>query len=294
MRSAAIILSIALSFASLQKVNAQQLNLPFPSPKGEVSQVVGLTDVKVIYSRPQAKGRTIWDSLVPYGKLWRTGANSATTFETSDDITVEGQKLPKGKYSVFTIPAKDEWTVIFNKNFNQGGTDNYKQDEDALRVKVKPAKAADYTQTLTFTFADLEPSSTTMVIDWAGIKVPVKIKADLDAVAGENIKKATENAWMNFARGANYYLQSGNLVKAEELINKSLALNDDYYNHWVKAQILAKNGNFKDALTHAEKSAELGAKAGPDSNYRFNKDAIEKAITEYKSKAGKPDTKKKK
>lgn len=121
-----------------------------PSPAQTATGKAGNATITVTYGAPSVKGRTIWGELVPYGKVWRTGANDATTFETSADIKVEGQALPKGKYALFTIPEKDEWTIIFNKNPKQWGSYSYKQEEDVLRVKVKPAASSSFNEALKF------------------------------------------------------------------------------------------------------------------------------------------------
>lgn len=121
-----------------------------PSPAQTATGKAGNASITINYGAPSVKGRTVWGELVPYGKVWRTGANDATTFETSADIKVEGQALPKGKYALFTIPEKDEWTIIFNKNPKQWGSYSYKQEEDVLRVKVKPAASASFNEVLKF------------------------------------------------------------------------------------------------------------------------------------------------
>lgn len=119
-----------------------------PSPPMATEFKVGAATIKISYSAPSVKGREIWGKLVPYGEVWRTGANEATIFETDADIKVEGQLLPKGKYALFTIPGKDEWVIIFNKNAGQWGAYGYKQDEDALRVKVRPGLAGSFQEQL--------------------------------------------------------------------------------------------------------------------------------------------------
>jgi hypothetical protein len=125
-----------------------------PSPPAIASGKVGSTMVTINYSRPSVKGRKIYGDLVPFGKVWRTGANDATTFEIDNDIKVEGKTLAKGKYALFTIPGAESWTIIFNKTTNQWGSFRYKQDEDVLRVEVKPGKSTQLTEQMTFTIAD--------------------------------------------------------------------------------------------------------------------------------------------
>ncbi|WP_448517930.1 DUF2911 domain-containing protein [Rhodoflexus sp.] len=120
------------------------------SPEASVAEKIGETTITITYGQPSVRGRKIWGELVPYGKVWRTGANKATTFETSADIMVEGQKLPKGKYALFTIPGEDEWTIIFNSKHDQWGAYDYNEAQDVLRVKVKPAVADEHFEAMTF------------------------------------------------------------------------------------------------------------------------------------------------
>jgi len=124
-----------------------------PSPAATASGKVGNTLITINYSQPSVKGRKIFGDLVPFGKVWRTGANDATTFEIDNDIKVDGKTLAKGKYALFTIPGAESWTIIFNKTANQWGSFRYKQDEDVLRIEVKPGKAPQFTEQMTFTVA---------------------------------------------------------------------------------------------------------------------------------------------
>lgn len=145
-------LLLAVTFLFLQSFSgfAQDDKANRPSPPAKVSEEIGDATVTIDYSQPAVKGRTVWGELVPYGKVWRTGANEATTFEVSQDVEIEGQTLPAGKYALFTIPAEDEWTIIFNKETNQWGSGNYDESKDALRVKVKPEKSDEMHERLTF------------------------------------------------------------------------------------------------------------------------------------------------
>jgi hypothetical protein len=126
---------------------------PKASPAAKASGKAGNANITIMYSQPSAKGRVIFGDLVPYGKVWRTGANEATIFETDSDITVEGKKLPVGKYALFTIPGEKSWTIIFNKTWNQWGSFKYKEDDDVLKVEVKP-QAAPMTETMTIQVAN--------------------------------------------------------------------------------------------------------------------------------------------
>ena len=142
-----------------------------PSPPMSSSAKVGTATISITYSSPSVKGREIWGKLVPYGEIWRTGANEATVFETDQDVSINGSNLPKGKYALFTIPEKDEWTIVFSKNSNQWGTYSYKASEDALRVKAK-ASAADHQEQLKI---DVQGNGTAS-IHWEKVKVSFTIK----------------------------------------------------------------------------------------------------------------------
>ena len=154
------LLAIVL-FMAFTVVEAQ-IETPQPSPTATFSQKVGLTDVKITYSRPSVKGRKIFGDLVPYGQLWRTGANMATKFEFSDDVKIEGQDIPAGTYALFTIPGEEEWTVIFNKNWQQGGTGNYKEEEDAIRFTVKPGDMPMSVETLVIDINNVTSTSSSI------------------------------------------------------------------------------------------------------------------------------------
>lgn len=160
-----------------------QNNKPRISPKAEIMQIVGLTEVHISYSRPGVKGRNIWGDLVPYNKVWRAGANEATKISFSTDVTVEGKKLSAGSYSFFAIPAENEWTLIFNKTADQWGAFEYNESQDALRIKVKPEKT-DTQEWLEFNFSEMsvnQNGSNSAVVNlvWEKLKVPFKIEVNV-------------------------------------------------------------------------------------------------------------------
>lgn len=153
---------------------------PQPSQTATFSQKVGFTDVSITYSRPSKKGRTIYGELVPFDKLWRTGANAATKIAFSDDVKIAGKDLSAGSYALFTIPGEDEWTIIFNKDHAQRGTGNYKEAEDALRVNVKSIKIPGTIETLTINIEDVKPSSALIEILWESTIVQIPLEVSLD------------------------------------------------------------------------------------------------------------------
>lgn len=144
------------------------------SPKAEIKQQVGLTDVQILYGRPGVKGRTIWGKLVPYDAVWRAGANEATKITFSTDVTIEGKKLKKGSYSFFTIPGKKEWTLIFNKVADQWGAFEYNESQDALRIKVKTEKGS-WQEWLAYTITKVSDNSAVIRLEWEKLKIPFKV-----------------------------------------------------------------------------------------------------------------------
>lgn len=148
------------------------------SPKAEIMQQIGFTDVRIVYSRPGVKGRTIWGKLVPYDAVWRAGANEATKITFSTDVTIEGKKLKKGSYSFFTIPGKNEWTIIFNKVADQWGAFEYNESEDALRVKVK-TEENNWQEWLSYTIFKTSDTTAVIRLEWEKLKIPFKVEVKL-------------------------------------------------------------------------------------------------------------------
>ncbi len=166
---------------------ATELNIPRVSQRGTVSQRIGLTDITITYHRPEVGGREIWGKTVPYGKVWRAGANENTTITFSDDVSVEGKPLAAGTYGLHTVPDKDQWTIIFSKNSTSWGSFSYDEKEDALRVNTKP-QATDFREALTYTFEEVKPDSAAATLRWEKLAVPVHISVDVKAVVLRSIK----------------------------------------------------------------------------------------------------------
>lgn len=256
---------------------AQSLELPDLSPRAQVTQTAGVTTIKVDYASPGVKGRTVFGELVPFGKLWRTGANSATTLEVSTDVTIGGKAVPAGKYAVFTIPGKDEWTVIINKNPNQGGTRSYDQKLDQARFEVKPTDAPKR-ERMTFLFADTTDTGTKLVLDWAGKQVVMPIGIGTKALVEAGIGGYAKGTARQLASAARYYKAAGELDKGLAMVDDALAIDETWFALWIKADILAAKGDTKAALPIAQKAYDLGMK----DDYFFWKDLIAKKIEEWK------------
>jgi hypothetical protein len=261
-----------------------ELVLPRVSPKATVTQTIGLTEMKVTYSRPGVKGRVIWGGLVPLNEVWRTGANEATVFETSDAITVAGQKLPAGSYSFFTIPAKDEWTVVFSNAKGAWGSFDYSEKNDALRVKVKP-ETAPHEEWMSFSFDALSPTGGELALHWEKVRVAVPIQVDVNEKALANARAAVAamkaDDWRTPFRAAQYFFGvDQNLPEATQWAEKSVAVQPNYFNMSLLADMQMKAGKTKDAIATAEKAVQLG-KADED---KPDTRPTEKKLAEWKQK----------
>lgn len=263
-----------------------QIRTPQPSPGASVMQTVGVTDFTVKYSRPSVKGRNVWDTtaaVAPYGKLWRTGANAATLFVTSTDVMIQGQTLPAGTYSIFSIPMPGEWTLVFNKN-STASTVQYKQEEDALRVKIKAVNTVEPTENFTIGFTDMTDSTAHLNFMWANVKAT----ADLAVATVSNVSKLIDKAVADkpedaavLQAAASYKLSKGlDLPAALAMTDKSIGLKETFRNVWLKSQILAKMGKTAEALPLAQKALSMGETSN-DASFPFFKEAITKEIASY-------------
>lgn len=241
-----------------------QLRLPRVSPLAQLKQTVGMTDVTIAYSRPAVKGRAIWGALVPYDKVWRTGANEATTIEFSDDVTIGGTKLAAGKYSLHTIPSQNSWTIVFNSTANQWGSFAYDPAKDALRVQATPQKS-EFHELLTFEIPQLTKDSATVAIRWENLSVPFTINTGTREKAMANIRaalaQATATDWQTPYRAAGYAFESNDMTNAQMWLDRSLKIQETMPNLWLKAQMQAKAGDKAAAMRTVESAL---AKAGPD------------------------------
>lgn len=256
---------------------AQSIELPAPSSSAMVMQKVGVAEITVSYSSPAKRGRTIWGELVPFDKLWRTGANGATTLETSHDIMIGGQKVPAGKYAIFSIPGKTEWTVIINKNPNQGGTRSYDEKLDQARFKVKPVQGA-ARERMTFLFSDSTDTSTNLDLEWDGGLIRMPITVDTAGQVAANINSFKSKTARGLANAARYHAGTGDTAGGLGLIDASLAAERTWFNVWLKAEMLAKTGKKKQALKLAKEAYAMGEK----DDYFFWKDKVAKAIKDWK------------
>lgn len=221
---------------------AQQIALPRPSPNASVTQTVGVTDITIKYSRPGVKGREIWGKLVPYGEVWRAGANENTTIRFSTPVKVDGHELPAGIYGFQTIPTQGDWTVIFSKDADEWGAFSYKQEHDALRIQVKPQPAAAPRERMGFDFEDVTDTSAKVVLSWEKLEVPFTVEVDTPALVQAKLKDAVR--WQTPYQAANYCIQNNTcLDEASRWLDASIAMQENYQNLRAKALLLAKKND---------------------------------------------------
>jgi hypothetical protein len=231
-----------------------QVRSPRPSPSSTLTQTVGLTDITIKYSRPGVKGRAIWGALVPYDKVWRTGANEATTIAFSDDVTVNGQKLAKGTYSLHTIPGVSKWTIIFNSVADQWGSYSYDAAKDVLRIDASP-ETGEFREWLTFDIPEMTTDTAKIAIRWEKIVVPFTVNTDSTARTMASFRKAMSPDWTAPYGAANFaFLNPGAATDAEitQWLDQSLKLNQNIANLYLRARLAERSGNKADAIRYGE------------------------------------------
>ncbi len=265
---------------SLQ-VNAQGLKMPQASSAQTITQEFGLGNINLTYSRPNVKGRKIFGvgTLQPYGEVWRTGANQATVIKFSDDVTIEGKKLPAGEYGLFSIPGKDEWTIIINKTAKQWGAYEYKQADDVVRFTVKPSAVKDLVETFTMQFTNVKPTTCDLTFMWEHTSVTMHLTTDVDTRVMANIDEAMKGEKKPYFAAAQYYYENNkDLGKALTWMNE-LEKSDPkayYYKVW-KARIQLKMGDKAGAIATATAGAALAKEGKSDEYVRLNEAVIAQA-----------------
>ncbi|MFT4023030.1 MAG: DUF2911 domain-containing protein [Flavihumibacter sp.] len=256
---------LALSFTAAE---AQQLRTPAPSPTALLKQDFALSTVEVSYSRPSMKGRKIFGDLVPFDKVWRTGANGATTISFGEDVTVGGKPVPAGKYGLLTIPGQSEWTIILSKQLDVTSPAAYKQDMDVVRFQVKPENMPIAIETFMIAFDNIKANSMEMDILWDQTAIIIPITADIDSKISKQIDELMSKDNRPYAAAAAYFVENGkDLNKALGWFDKAIEQNPTaFWLYYQKATCQAKLGKKADAVATAKKSIEL-AKAAKNDDY---------------------------
>jgi hypothetical protein len=297
---------VLLTAGGMQYAFAQApaLRLPRPSQKASVMQTVGVTDLTITYSRPAVKNRKIWgdppaaaasgtatldDSskrakdapLVPYGHVWRTGANEATTFKVTDDVLINGQKLAAGTYSLHTIPGKDEWTVIFNSDAGQWGSFAYDEKKDTLRVKAKPQMVAENQEVLLYAIPVVTPNTAQVLIRWEKVAVPFTVEVpNVEALMRSKIDAAVAanpTDWKIPLSVASQYAGEDKWDEALKWTDQSIKTKETFQNLSTKARFLFMAGKKEEAATVADQAIQRGKADGADTS------AFEKRFADMKA-----------
>jgi tetratricopeptide (TPR) repeat protein len=268
-RSLLLVLSLLFA-ASLCHAQSALLDLPRKSQNAEVTQTIGITNITLKYSRPLANGRKVWGGLVPYGEVWRAGANENTVITFADPVSIEGKPLDKGTYGLFMIPTADQWTIIFSKINTAWGAFTYKQDEDVLRVTVKPT-ASDFNDALRYDFDDLKPDSAIVTLRWDKLAVPFKVSVNVPQTVEASLQKQfrgiVQYTWVSYDDAANYFLDAKtDLPEGLKYADLSIQNEERYDNLMTKSRILAAMGKTDEAKTFATQAL---AKADAPQSYQY-------------------------
>jgi hypothetical protein len=262
----------AFALCILFTVNAQQLTTPQPSPTQTIKQNFGLSSIELSYSRPGIKGRKVFGDLVPFGNVWRTGANNATTLTFGDDVIIGDKKIAAGKYGLVSIPNKEDWTLIITKQLDITSPAAYKQENDVVRVAAKTMKLNDKTENFTMQFANIKPNSCDLQLMWENTAVALPIKTDVDSKVMAQIDNLLNKDNRPYFNAALYYLESGkDLNQALSWFDKAIEQNPKgYFIYHQKANALAKLGRKDEARKTATRSIELAKEAKNDDYVRLN------------------------
>ena len=270
-------------FPSNLSAAEEKIEFPAASPRAVVKQRVGLTDVEIDYSRPNKNNREIFGGLVPFDKMWRTGANAPTRIKFSGAVKLGDKDIPAGEYLVYTIPGANEWTIILSKNLKAESVADYKQDADAARITAKPTTIASPAETFTIGLEDLRANSATFYLEWDKTRVPLKLTTDDVEQVTKQIDAAVKQSKgldprFYYSAASFYYDQNKDLPQAVKWVDLAIEKNPKaYFMFYKKAQIQAKLGNKQEAIAAAEKStALLRAEPDPDeSAIRNNQQLID-------------------
>ena len=266
------ILFSALLLAAFAAGEAQTLKTPAPSTTQTIKQDLGLGTVELAYSRPNMKGRKVFGDLVPFGKVWRTGANSATTLTFTDDVTIGGVKIAPGKYGLLSIPGQSEWTLIITKQLDVTSPAAYKQESDVVRVTARPMSLPFSVETFTAMFADIKDNSAKLQLMWDRSMVELPITTDVESKVMKQIENVMGKDNRPYFNAAMYYADNGkDLNQAITWFDKAIEQNDKaFWIYYQKARALAKQGKKSEAMAASRKSLELAKEAKNDDYVALN------------------------
>lgn len=270
----------ALLVVSVMGIANAQVKTPQPSVSAEIEQVVGMTSIEIEYSRPSMKGRAIFGNLVPYGKIWRTGANKNTTIEFKDNVKINGQGLKAGKYAIYTKPEADVWEIYFyTDNENWGTPEKWDESKIALKTIAKALPTYEPVESFTISIDDLKFDSAVLNFSWEKTKASVRIEVPTDEKVMASINEVMKKnpTAKDYMAAANYYFTADKDIKqAKEWMDEGMKLTKDpaYYQIYQQALIHQKAGDKKSALDLAKKALDAAKKAGSDDYVKLANDLI--------------------
>lgn len=267
-------LLFGLCFMSSAAVSTAQFKMPAPSPTQTIKQDFALGNIELTYSRPSVKGRKIFGDLVPYNKVWRTGANSATKIKFTDPVEINGKRLDTGTYALYTIPSEGSWEIILNKGIGNWGSNGYKESDDVIRFRVPVMRIKPAAETFTMQFGDIKPESCALHIMWARTGVSIPIMAPIKDRMRTNLEKAMTGEKKPYFNAAQFYYEyDKNNAKALESINGAVADNPKAFWMWLyKARIEKDMGNNTAAMASSQKSLELARTEKNDDYIKMNEE----------------------
>jgi hypothetical protein len=270
---------VALAMSAAMSLNAQTIPFPQPSPLATFSQNFATSKIDVSYSRPGVKGRKIYGDVVPFGKLWRTGANGATNITFGEDVKLNGNDVKAGKYGLLAIPSESEWTIIITKDLTVTSEDAYKKENDVARFQVKPAKLNDAVETFTIEVSNIKNTEADVQIKWENTAVSFKVTTDYDARISKQIEDVMAKDTRPYSGAASYYLENGkDLNKALDWINKAIASNPmAYWNVLTKAKIQVALKDYNGAMATSMESWNI-AKESNDVSYMKRNEELQAKI----------------
>lgn len=272
------IFTVAMFVCAAYTMQAQ-VRMPQPSSTQTIKQEFGQGEIELNYSRPNMKGREIYGSLVPYGKLWRTGANAATRLTFTERVQIDGKNVEPGSYALYTIPGEAEWTIILNKGFKNSGTNGYTETDDVVRFKVKPKKMNDAVESFTIAFANVQNTQIDIQIMWGKTLVTFPIKTEFTAKLRKEIEEALRGEKPPYWQAAQFYFDyDKDYAKALENVNGQLAQNDKAFWVWhFKAKVQYEMKDYNGAIESASKSLEMAKEAKNDDYVKMNSELIANA-----------------
>lgn len=266
-------LTLLLCSGLILGTHAQEFHMPAPSPSTSVKQDFSTSFIQLAYSRPAVNGRDIFGELIPYGEVWRTGANTATTVSFGEDLNLAGKPVAAGTYALYTIPGEEEWKVILNKGTDNWGVAGYDENKNVLEAVVPVIPLDNDQESLRISIEEMTKDSAKLVIAWADVKVEIPIKADNNKRIMAHLDRALQSDNPPYSAAAGYYLSTGQkMEEALKYAGKAIAENPEaYYLYWTQAQIYEKLGKHDQALKSAKKAVELTKKDHPAFIYEYDK-----------------------